>query len=293
MPPPLSLFTLPVSAARAATAAWRKWAKGGKGGSGGPDDDDDDDEEEGWRYKTGGNNRVGPANPTVSQGPRLVAVGKTVVGPDRWRVDTKVLEEPQMADRTLFSFREGERVEGSARARLLRRLDREASQGVAGAHDGAIRTVERRLCELQNEITLERADLSRTLESMRKQKLLDVLPAFTKDASNEADLIVEQQSRGYRSPTKGGTGLSKVQHDVHLGFGEALAEAVRPLLTKVDGVESRMKELHKKVSAAAATAQSPVQACCTAEAARATGKGVRKVCRIALVAMGECGRGRT
>ena len=168
------------------------------------------------------------------------AKGKALLGayPDRWMVIPAGPQEPQMADPTLYSYHMCEAVEGKARASLLRRLSREARTTANATHADALKMVERRVCELQDEITHERALLNKTLADMRTKKLLDVLPAFSKEAVKDA------------AKASGG-GISKLQHDVHLGFAEALTEAIAPMLIKVETVEATVKDLQKKAAHAA------------------------------------------
>ena len=199
------------------------------------DDDDDDD---------GG---VGRRTSKVGD---VTAVGKVVDGPGRWHVQTvRGMEEHQMADRTLYSFRYSQQIESGARARLLRRLAREHAGSSDAAHVAAVTRLEQRMVCLQGEMTSERANLTKTLVEMRKQSLLSALPIFAKEVTNAAQFATDAipGEEGQR------VHVSKVQSDVHLGFADALRLAVAPLVEKVEGVEAQLRVLKEKVDLSAAS----------------------------------------
>ena len=128
------------------------------------------------------------------------------------------------------------------RSGTVRRLAARRAVQTADEHRGVDGGVERRVAQLQIETAAERHELTRTLERMRKQKLLDVLPNFSKGAIAKAG--------GGGGAAAGGAASAGAQpSDVTLGFGEALKEAVGPVLHKVESVEGALKDVQRKVAA--------------------------------------------
>ena len=148
-------------------------------------------------------------------------------------------------DPTLLTYAEACDVEARARALvLLSERDSAQAGGQEGGTDcqtsigASMAALERRVAQLQIETAAERHELTWTLERMRKQKLLDVLPNFSKGAIAKAG--------GGGGAAAGGAASAGAQpSDVTLGFGEALKEAVGPVLHKVESVEGALKDVRQ------------------------------------------------
>ena len=239
LPPPLNLISLPVAlllsklcTGRKPTAITSSEADDDDGGAGG-----------GGR----GSKKIAPAGSLEAR--------KRSGGGKKPSPATSAVEEEEVRaramDPTLLTYAEACDVEARARALvLLSERDSAQAGGQEGGTDcqtsigASMAALERRVAQLQIETAAERHELTRTLERMRKQKLLDVLPNFSKGAIAKAG--------GGGGAAAGGAASAGAQpSDVTLGFGEALKEAVGPVLHKVESVEGALKDVQRKVAASA------------------------------------------